>query len=161
AHQPGVSARPDRAGGRDAARRRVRRRRRGLRPQVVRPRGLHPERALPFRRCRAPCRREPEGRRMRLWDRILAGGVIALPLGFLLGVALAAQPEHAADAADRAGSTRLAGPDGTQALYEYVERVGLSPSRADEAALDAPPGAALALVATNLSGPEAEALADR
>ncbi len=94
------------------------------------------------------------------FDRILAGSVIAVGVGALLLVAFAAAPP-AEESAARAGSTHVSSPDGAKALYEYLGRAGLTPSRVDTADLETPPGAALALVMVSLDDGEAAVLLDR
>src|SRR5207249_4039890 len=77
----------------------------------------------------------------------------------ILLVAFAAQPT--AETEERAGSSEIAGPDGTKALYQYLDRVGFGVTRSRTADLPVPDGGVLVVIAADLSAPEAETLVDR
>lgn len=93
-------------------------------------------------------------------DKFILGGVAALVFAGLLLIAIAAQPA-ADERAERTGSTRVATPGGTRALFEYLARAKLAPSRVETQDLAVPAGTALALVDVFLDEGEADVLARR
>lgn len=93
-------------------------------------------------------------------DRVVAVIVFGGLLVAVLLISLAAQPPRD-DRRQSAGSTLEAGSDGARALYEYLERTGLNPSRVETADLVTPPGAALVILDADLSSGEIEDLLAR
>lgn len=93
-------------------------------------------------------------------DRVIAGALVVLGVGALLAVGFVAAPPRE-EAAVRAGSTYVASPGGAKALFEYLARSGLEPSRVETADLETPDGAVLVLLRVHLGEAEAEALVRR
>lgn len=102
----------------------------------------------------------PTPARMNRADKWILGGVAALVFGGLLLIAIAAQPA-ADERAERIGSTRVATPGGAKALFEYLERAKLSPTRVETQDLSVPAGTALALIDVHLDEGEADVLVRR
>lgn len=93
-------------------------------------------------------------------DRMLLAAVLAAGVAGLILVGLAAAPEEQQNAIGN-GSTFAAGPKGTGALYQYLERSGMHPQVLKTGDLAVPDGAALAMIDTPLSEPEAAVLLER
>jgi len=93
-------------------------------------------------------------------DRLVAVAVFGTLLAGVLLVSLAAQPARD-ERRQSAGSTFEAGTDGARALYEYLDRAGLHPSRVETADLVTPPGAALVILDAELEPGEVEDLLGR
>lgn len=92
----------------------------------------------------------------RTWlDRGVAVLIVAGMIAAALLVSLAARPPQG-EREKRGGSTHAAAPEGASALYEYLERAGFSPSRAESVDLAVPAGGALVILDAELTDSEVE-----
>lgn len=93
-------------------------------------------------------------------DRWILGGVLGASVAAILLAGVASAPSRDA-APERAGSTHLAGGDGTRALFEYLDRAGFVPATVETGDLPVPDGGVLVLIDASIAEGEAETLAER